>query len=75
MDHFLGRNRDAIFAAFYQRGEVKVCYSDFRTNDFASDQKKLTINLSRINNLDPGSYRLILVINNQLALRSPEVLI
>lgn len=67
----LGTDKDDIFLALYQNGAVVAMFdSPF---SFAPDQSNLTLAIPNASAVLSGTYRVILRINGQQALQSPQV--
>lgn len=61
----LGTVKDLVFIEFYQNNKCLFIIDEFEPSDFNEKQVKLTINLSKIQNLIPEDYKVILQVNNQ----------
>ncbi len=71
--HRLGGRRDAIFAAFYRQGAVALMLEVTDPTAPPSLQSSLKLTVPADQALPPGRYRIILRVNGEQAVNSPEV--
>jgi hypothetical protein len=69
----LGRARDDIFLALYDAEEGRVAYVFEGPLTYTPDQTGLTLSIADAEAVAPGRYSLILRVNGQQAVNSPEV--
>lgn len=71
--HLLGRAQDDIFIALYDAEEGRVAYVFEGPLTYAPDQTSMKLSIPNDDAVAPGRYLLILYVNGQQAVNSPEV--
>lgn len=69
----LGRTQDDVFVALFDAEQGRVAYVFEGPLTYSSDQTSLTLSIADADAVSPGRYLLILRVNGQQAVNSPEV--